>query len=254
MNLLGYRAFSAELMKIATEVRDAEIRAVIAEGLGKPDSTYPLTNDPTQTNFKPKLAGFFGSALKGKDYDQHKHKSLEQTEYELSLEEWQRASPAHRQRLTGKGGKKPRPEEFGLDKVAGFMGYTPQSAYNFRGKAPTGQGSPYETGSNFASTALKGGMTGAGVATLGHTLRHGHDLRIAPKHLGAAVAIGSGVALADRAFRRHSVLKQQQKQKVAMFSPARELHATQTQGSFEPKVHHTPLKPMAGIIGRPTGA
>lgn len=309
MNLLGYRAFSTELLKIATEVRDADIRAMLAEGLGKPSGTALATNSEEETNFKPKLAA----------------KSLEQIEYELALEEWQGASPAHRQRLTGKGGRKPRPEEFGLDKTAvsslwlkkhlvhgaakatdqrlggftnkmkelsssskhvpiraqanlsanfgkstlnnrgmaahftktektaGFMGYTPPSAYNWRGKAPTGKSAPYETGSNFASTALKGGMTGAGAATLGHTLMRGHEAKIAPKHLGAAVAIGGGVALADRALRRHAVMKAN-KQKTAMFSPARELHATQTQGSFEPKVHHTPLKPMAGIIGRPTGA
>lgn len=189
MNLLGYRAFSTELLKIATEVRDAEIRAMLAEARGQEYGTALRTNSEVETNFKPKLA-------------------------------------------------------------AGFMAYTPVGTYNVRGKKPTATGTGYETASNFAGTALRGGMTGAGVATLGHTLRHGHVEKMLPRHLGAAVAGGAGLALADRALRRREVKKQLTKMAgLQTFSPARQLHTTQSQGDFENKVHHPQLKPTAGIIG-----
>lgn len=187
MDLLGYRAFSTELLKIATEVRDADIRAMIAEGKGKEylNGGALRTNSESETNFKPKIAN--------------------------------------------------------------FMGYTPPGTYNFRGKKPTGKSSPYETASNFAATGLKGAMTGAGAGTLLHSLK-GHEFRLPPQHLGRWVAGGAGIALADRALRRHAVMKQMQKQ--AMFTPARQLHATQSKGSFENKVHNTPLKATVPAIGR----
>jgi hypothetical protein len=191
MNILGYRAFSTELLKIATEVRDPDIRAMISEAHGKEylNGGALRANSEAETNFKPKLAA-----------------------------------------------------------PSSFMAYTPVGTYNVRGKKPTATGSGYETASNFAGTALRGGMTGAGAATLAHTLRHGHDLKLAPKHLGMAVAGGAGLALADRALRRNAVKKQLTK--VAMFSPARQLHATQSRGDFENKVHHTPLKSSVPTIGR----
>lgn len=191
MDILGYRAFATELLKIATEVRDPDIRAMIAESNGKEylNGGALRTNSEVETNFKPKLA-------------------------------------------------------------AGFMAYTPVGTYNVRGKKPTATGTGYETASNFAGTALRGGMTGAGAATLAHTLRRGHDLKLHPKHLGAAVVGGAGLALADRALRRHEVKKQLTKMAgLQTFTPARELHATQSRGSFENKVHHEPLKPTAGLIG-----
>jgi len=199
MNLLGYRAFTAELIKIATEVQDADIRAMMAEAKGKEylPGGQIRSNAEVETNFKPKLA-------------------------------------------------------------MGFMGYTPPSAYNWLGKKPTATGTPYETASNFASAALKGGMTGAGAATLAHTLHHGHDFKIPPKHLGKAVALGSGVALADRALRRRAVIKQQ-KMKTAMlgsstFTPARALQTGQQQGHFENKLHRGVVKSMPGMIGRESSA
>ncbi len=186
MNLLGYRAFATELLKIATEVRDPEIRAMIAESNGKEylQGGRLNANAETETNFKPKIASPY---MHG---------------YEVGR------------------------------KLASLMG------------------SGYETASNFAGTALRGGMTGAGAATLGHTLMRGHEAKLLPKHLGAAVAGGAGLALADRAFRRHAMKKQLTKlANMGTFSPARQLHSTQSQGDFENKVHHTPLKPAAGIIG-----
>jgi hypothetical protein len=260
MNLLGYRAFSTELLKIATEVRDADIRAMLAEGLGKPSGTALLTNSEEETNFKAKLAvsslwlkkHLVHGAAKATDQRlggfTNKMKELSSSSKHVPIRAQANLSANFGKSTLNNRGMAAHFTK--TEKTAGFMGYTPPSAYNFRGKKPTGQGTPYETSSNFASTALKGGMTGAGAATLGHTLMRGHEAKIAPKHLGAAVAIGGGVALADRALRRHAVMKQN-KQKTAMFSPARELHATQTQGSFEPKVHHTPLKAMPGMIGRP---
>ncbi len=247
MDLLGYRAFTTELLKIATEVRDADIRAMIAEGKGKEYGSQLRTNSQTETNFQPKIAGFAGRLFKGKDYDQHKHKSLEQNEYELAVEEWENG---------GRRGPKPQSSEFLYSpKIAGFMGYTPPSAYNWRGKPPTGKSSPYETASNFAATGLKGGMTGAGAATLAHTLRHGHELKMAPGHLGMAVAGGAGIALADRALRRHAIIKQQKMHKMAMlgsqtFTPARALQTSQQQGHFENKLHRGVVTPMPGMVGK----
>ncbi len=215
MNLLGYRAFATELLKIATEVRDPEIRAMIAESNGKEylQGGRLNANAETETNFKPKIASPY---MHG---------------YEVG------------RKLASLMG-------FSQKIAAGFMAYTPVGTYNVRGKKPTAQGSGYETASNFAGTALRGGMTGAGAATLGHTLMRGHEAKLLPKHLGAAVAGGAGLALADRAFRRHAMKKQLTKlANMGTFSPARQLHSTQSQGDFENKVHHTPLKPAAGIIG-----
>lgn len=192
MTLLGYRAFATELLKIATEVRDPDIRAMIAESHGKEylNGGALRCNSEAETNFKPKLA-------------------------------------------------------------ANFMAFTPVGTYNVRGKAPTAQGSGYETASNFAGTALRGGMTGAGVSTLAHALHGGHDFRPSSRVLGASVGVGAGVALADRALRRHAMKKQLSRMaKTANFTPARQLHATQSRGDFENKVHHTPLKPMAAAVGR----
>jgi hypothetical protein len=275
MSLLGYRAFSVELMKIATEVQDADIRAMVAESRGKEylQGGRLATNTEVETNFKPKLAGVprnihhaareIGEGVKRvvspRHYATHRYEAhLSGKALAEHLSYSPRPQPKNDHELTEimhAGGVKSR--EYARQSMkkmaAGFMGYTPPSTYNWRGKKPTGQGSPYETGSNFAATALKGGMTAAGAATLAHTLRHGHDLRISPKHLGASVAVGSGIALADRALRRRSVLKEQAK--LAMlssekFTPARQLQSNQARGSFENKVHHEAVKPTAGIIGR----
>lgn len=264
MQLLGYRAFVTELVKIATEVRDPDIRAMIAEANGKEylQGGRLATNTEIETNFKPKLAVSYqwlkGHVARGaaSASDARLGKF---TSNMKNLSNTASSEPIQGQAgLAAEYGKRMltnRKIESHFSKTAGFMGYTPPSAYNWRGKKPTGQGTAYETGSNFASTALKGGMTGAGAATLAHTLRHGHDLKIAPRHLGAAVALGGGVALADRAMRRNSVIKQQQMRKTAMlnsetFTPARQLHASQERGTFENKLHHAAVKPTAGIIGR----
>jgi hypothetical protein len=279
MNLLGYRAFATELMKIATEVQDADIRAMIAEGKTKeylPGGELK-TNTEIETNFKPKLAGVprnlwraaselpegvasVRSLARPHHYAAHRMDAhLEGKALAKHLREAPMPQTASERQLTGSlfsGGKQSRElARQSMKKEAGFMGYTPPSAYNFRGKKPTGQGSAYETASNFAATGLKGGMTGAGAATLAHTLRHGHDMKMAPRHLGTAVAVGGGIALADRALRRHAVLKQQRTQKIAMlnsesFTPARQLHSTQERGTFENKLHHGAVKPTAGIVGR----
>jgi len=187
MSLLGYRAFATELMKIATEVRDPDIRAMIAESKGKEylNGGALRCNSEVETNFKPKLA-------------------------------------------------------------SGFMAFTPVGTYNVRGKKPTAQGSGYETASNFAGTALRGAMTGAGATTLAHTIRHGHDLRAAPRTLAIAAAGGAGLALADRAMRRRAMKKQLEK---IAFSPARQLQSTGAVGSFLKKVHNTPLKASVPAIG-----
>ena len=102
-----------------------------------------------------------------------------------------------------------------------FLSYVHPSTYNFRGKKPTGEGSSYETASNLSSSALKGGMTGAGVYALGHNLRHGFEegaKRMSAGHLGKAVGIGSTIALADRILRHRAAKKR-------LWSKGHEKHA-----------------------------
>lgn len=274
MSLLGYRAFATELLKIATEVRDADIRAMIAYGKGQeylPGGELK-TNTEVETNFKPKLAvsaqWLKGHLVRGaaKATDQRlgsftsKMKTLSSESKHLPIRAQASLSAAYgKSTLNNRRMAAHFPK---TEKNASFMGYTPASTYAFRGKAPTGKSSPYETASNFAATGLKGGMTGAGVATLGHTLMHGHEARIMPKNLGKAVAIGGGVALADRALRRHAVMKQNRMAKTAMlgsntFSPGRALQTSQQQGHFENKLHRGVVKSMPGMIGEsstPQGA
>jgi hypothetical protein len=194
MTILGFRSFSTELIKIATEALDADIRANVSEAKGK-EYLYGgqlRTNTEIETNFKPKLAG--------------------------------------------------------------FMAFTPVGTYNVLGnkKREAQPSSSYERLSGTAGTALRGGMTGAGVATLGHALLRGHEAKLAPGSLGKAVAIGGGIAIADRALRRRAVKKQLEKAAnlATSFSPARQLHANQDRGRFENKVHNTPLKAQAGLIGK----
>lgn len=198
MNLLGYRAFATELLKIATEVRDPDIRAMIAEAKGKEylNGGALRANSEVETNFKPKLA-------------------------------------------------------------ANFMAFTPVGTYNILGKRrPEAQpSSAYERASGTAGAALKGGMTGAGAGTLIHTLRHGHDLRMAPKPLAKWVGAGTGIALADRALRRHATKRNlEQAVKTAnldpqTFTPARQLHANQSRGTFENKLHRGVVKSTPGVVG-----
>jgi hypothetical protein len=59
MNLLGVRAFATELLKIALELQDADVRALFAERRGEKDylpGGQLLSNAPAETNFLPKLA------------------------------------------------------------------------------------------------------------------------------------------------------------------------------------------------------
>jgi len=155
MSLLQYRAFSTELMKLATGLLDADIRKLLAERAG--DETY-LEGGELPANAPP------------------------------------------------------------IEKNA-FLSYMPPSTYNVRGKKPTGDSSPYETASNLASSALKGGMTGGGVYALQNNLRHGFGPgfreHMKPKGLAASVLLGSGIAMTDRALRHRAAKKKHEHEKNA---------------------------------------
>ena len=161
MNLLSYRSFSTELMKIASGLLDSDIRRLLAERAG--DEEY-LEGGELPANAPP------------------------------------------------------------MEKNA-FLDYVPPSTYNVRGKKPTGEGEPYEVGSSFASSALKGGMTGGGVYALQNNLRHGFGKgfreHMTRKGLATVMALGAGIAAGDRALRRQAAKQKKKKQQ----EPKHEKHA-----------------------------
>ena len=199
MNIRFYRAFSTEMMKIAAEIADSDIRKLLAERRGEEylEGGGLLTNAisenfSTPTNAIMKSASYAASS------------------------------------------------------------YLPPDTYSVRGKKPTGKGSNYETASNYASSGLKGGMTGAGVYALKHNLHHGLEggaPAMRRGHLGGAVALGSAVALTDRHLRHRAAKKAlQELEKDAEgpalgWSPGTQNRANSSTGKFKNVIHKgTPLK------------
>lgn len=247
MNIRQARSFSTELAKIAAGILDPDIRALVADRNGKEylQGGQLATNDTKETNFTPKLAG----------WNPFKKKTVLERAGEGAKKalKWgaRFGVPAA---AVGAGyhiGKKTGQKATDKMKMAGFGSYTPPSAYNFRGKDPTGKGSSYETASNLASSALKGGMTGAGAATLGHSIA---GKTITPKHLGIATAIGAGVGLGDRYLRHHAAKKALEKKanfNSGTFSPARQLSEGRSVRSFENKIHAPAgAGKAAGLMGK----
>lgn len=63
MSIRRLRSFSTELMKIASEILDADVRMLLAERRGDeylPGGQLP-SNDPRETNFVPKIAAYMPS-------------------------------------------------------------------------------------------------------------------------------------------------------------------------------------------------
>jgi len=161
MSLLFYRSFATELMKIAADLFDSDIRRLLAERAG--DLDY-LEGGELPSNAPP------------------------------------------------------------IEKNSSYTSFVHPSTYNVRGKKPTGEGSPYETASNFSSSALKGGMTGGSIYALQHTLRHGFDVgakTMTRGGLGKSLGIGSAVAVGDRLIRRHAVKKRNEHEKKASLVSAK---------------------------------
>lgn len=272
MNLLQCRAFATEFLKIATEVLDPDIRANNAEARGKEWGSQLRTNTEVETNFRPKLAGvpsYLKNMTKLRGGVTHIERWPKDPRLVKRLEQWQAgkqyplAPKANRsnEEWVRQYRKSPEPGSQAyawkqnhdkLKTAASFMAFTPVGTYNVRGKKPTAQSSGYETASNFAGTALKGGMTGAGAATLAHALRHGHELKVPRQHLGKAVGVGAGVALADRALRRHTMKKQLEKTAFvgsSTFTPARALQAGQETAKRDVAISRGAVRPAATTIG-----
>lgn len=66
MNLRGYRSFSTEFLKIAVELQDSDVRALLADRRGKEylEGGRLRTNAPADTNYQPKLASKKRKGLK----------------------------------------------------------------------------------------------------------------------------------------------------------------------------------------------
>lgn len=200
-NLRTIRAFSVELMKIASGIKDAEIQKLLAD-------------------------------RRGEEY----------------LE----------------GGR--LPNELPEEKLAagGYEAPLGMSASgNYDHKANKKKSNHYQKVRDYAGTAVKGGLTGLGILGATNAMRGRfsapdgfHAVRKATKAARNAAIIGSGVAVADRAY-RHDELPGATKTanigsnpNASFKSPAVELANSQRTGSFRSGVHNVGTAPKPLQLGK----
>lgn len=134
----------------------------------------------------------------------------------------------------------------------------PVDVYDLKARSKT-EG-PYQKIRDYATTGLRGALVGGSATKLFEKIRGAwHPKGVAPDisakgYLGAA-AVGAGLSLADKAYRRHQAKKNGLLKKAmlnpANFSPARALQRDQQVRHFLTKVHlgYKPTPPPGLVRG-----